>query len=401
MATPLAVDQYSRFMAEMFDERSIIGVSTVGQSFFGNPAHGSKTIYSPDSKVVEIDIIRGNERIGALINRGSVSKNLDNKDTTTQNFSSFSRVYPLGEEVGHINADQILSRVAGENPYQQMSRIDRMRMLAREHHNEHVRRFVRMFEYLSWKSLLEGKMPAIIGTTETDLIYDFRRDSANTISVTVPWDDAAADILGDLDAACDQLREAGKVTPNFIFLAGNVAKVFFTDTIIQKMADVKGFSFIVAGPNNPVPSNLQPLIDGGAVARGYIFTPQGRQLWIFCYNDIYTDSTGTTQKYMPDGYAFMGYFGARCDRYFGPAEVLPPTGAKVAWYNEIFGFNMMAAPMPPMVKGNSVNPGMFYNDAYQAEDGKKIAVRTQTAPIFATTQTDAFVTLTDLIGVNS
>ena len=78
MATPLAVDQYSRFMAEMFDERAIIGVSTVGQSFFGNPAHGSKTIYSPDSKVVEIDIIRGNERIGALINRGSNSKNLDN-----------------------------------------------------------------------------------------------------------------------------------------------------------------------------------------------------------------------------------------------------------------------------------------------------------------------------------
>jgi hypothetical protein len=54
-----------------------------------------------------------------------------------------------------------------------------------------------------------------------------------------------------------------------------------------------------------------------------------------------------------------------------------------------------------MVKGGIVNPAMFYNDAYQAEDGKKIAVRTQTAPIFATTQTDAFVTLTDLIGVNS
>ncbi|MGL4368351.1 MAG: major capsid protein, partial [Spirochaetota bacterium] len=323
----LAVDQYSRYMTDLFDEKSVIGVSTLFQSFFGNPSHGSKTIYSPDAKVVEIDIMRGNERTAALIQRGSNSRNLGakQKDTQTENFTTFSRAFPLIEEEGNINADQILNRVAGENPYSGKMKIDRMRGLALEHHLEHIRRITRLFEYLAGQSLLTGRMPGIIGTTNSDLIYDFRRNASNIITPAVPWNNAAADILGDLDSACDQLRIAGKVTPNFLLLAGDVANVFFADTKIQKMADVKGFSFISVGANNPVPSNLQGIVDGGGVARGYLFTPKGRQIWIFCYNDVYTDASGVAQNYMPDGSALLGFYGARCDRYFGPAELLPVT----------------------------------------------------------------------------
>ena len=38
-----------------------------------------------------------------------------------------------------------------------------------------------------------------------------------------------------------------------------------------------------------------------------------------------------------------------------------------------------------------------YYDAYVSGDWKKVSIRSQSAPIFATTQTDAFVTITDLI----
>jgi hypothetical protein len=59
---------------------------------------------------------------------------------------------------------------------------------------------------------------------------------------------------------------------------------------------------------------------------------------------------------------------------------------------------MDVPPMPPNIKdpGAVVMPQMFYDYAVQ-EDPKKIKLVTQSAPIFATTQTDAFVVLENLI----
>ena len=61
----------------------------------------------------------------------------------------------------------------------------------------------------------------------------------------------------------------------------------------------------------------------------------------------------------------------------------------------MFGFNMDAPPMPANIKGSgTLMPNMFHSDAYMAANGKALTVRTQAAPIFATTMTDAFVTIT-------
>ena len=43
---------------------------------------------------------------------------------------------------------------------------------------------------------------------------------------------------------------------------------------------------------------------------------------------------------------------------------------------------------------NTIMANMFHSDAYMAANGKAVTVRTQAAPIFATTMTDAFVTIT-------
>jgi len=402
MATPLAVDQFSRFMVEMFDEKEIIGVSSVWQSFFGRPEHGSRSLYSPDAKVVEIDIMRGNERIAGLIQRGTNSRHIGDlqKNTDTQNFSSFSRVYPLGEEMGDITADQILSRVAGENPYANRSRLDRMRLLAREHHLEHIRRYVRLFEVLAGHSLLTGQMPAILGTANTDLIYNFRRSATHIITVANAWNGANADILGDVDEGCELIRQDGHVTPNVLFLGGEAMDAFIKDATVEALADNRRFELIEVSTNNPVPPALAPLVASGAIPRGRLRTPKGYELWLFTYIDVYTDNAGAAQKYMPEGAGFLAYYGARCDRYFGPPELLPVDSQKAAWYAEMFGFNMMATPMPPNVKnlGSVISPAMFYSDAYKSEDDKKITVRTQSAPIYATTMTDAFVTFAGLVG---
>jgi hypothetical protein len=406
MITPNVSDNYSRYMDELFDEKEIINVSTVWQSFFGRPANsGSKTIYSPDSEVVEIDVMRANERVAALIHRGTDSRHLNlQKNTTTQNYTNFARVYPLAEELGDITATQILKKMAGENPYDQRAKAERMRLLAREHHLEHIRRYVRLFEILSGASLLTGMQPSLSLTdTNVDNWYDFRRNAAHLITPAVPWNDPAADILGDVDAGCRLLRVNGKVKPNCLFLGLNVASVFFNDTIIQNFADNRGFNIIFVNATNPAPSNLQPIVDGGATCRAQITTPEGNTFWVFTYSDVYTDDNGVAQYYMPLNSAFLAYYGARCDRYFGPSERLPilPTDRQV--YQEMFGMNLDVPIIPSGVKssGGIVDPAMFYCDAYRSNDGKKVTVRTQSAPIFATTQTDSFITFLNVLGTES
>lgn len=396
MLTPQTVDVYSRFMDDLFDEKEIIGVSTVWQQFFGKPANGgSKTVYSPNSEVVDIDIMRANERIASLIHRGTDSRPLNlQKNTELQNYSSFSRVYPLAEELGDITASQINKRVGGENPYEIKSRIDRTRSLAREHHLEHIRRYVRLFEVLAGLSVLGGTHPAISGSTNTDNWYDFRRNAAHIATPATPWDAAGADILGDIDAACRLLRQNGKVKPNVIFFGQNVMPVFINDTTVQTQSDNRRFELINVSTNNPVPPQFMPLVEGGAVPRGRLRTPEGFDLWMFTYIDIYNDDDGDAVNYMPLNSCLIAYYGARCDRYFGPPERLPVTASEMAWYQEMFGMNMAVPMMPANIQNRAaaVTPGMFYCDAYPAADKKKVTIRTQSAPIFATTQTDAFFT---------
>jgi hypothetical protein len=232
------------------------------------------------------------------------------------------------------------------------------------------------------------------------LIYNWQRSATHSVDLTgSEWDAAGAAILDNLDDWCELVRQDGKQSPNFVAMAGDVIKAFIEDTTIQAYADNRRYNLVTVSPENPVPSNLQPLVNGGMTAYGKITTPRGYSLWIFTYVDDYVDADGARQKYLPDGRILLGYYGARCDRYFGPPERLPIGAQKAAWFQELFGFNMMAPPMPAKIKnqGAVITPGMFFTHAYSSNDDKKVTISTQTAPIFATTQTDSFLSVENVI----
>jgi len=396
--SPLALDEYARFMVDVYDDRQVIGVPTGFQAIFGRPENGSKTLYSPDSAVIDIDIIRGNERLAALIPRGVNVRFLDKPDTIQERYSTFSRVFPLIEDEGSIDSNQLLFRKPGENPFSARTQLDRMRSHALELHQEHIRRIVRLFEYLAAQSVLTGLMPAIFGTTDANKRYDFLRPGAHIIDVPVEWDNAASTPLVDVDTACGLIRSAGHATADMMVLGTLVMDAFARHAEVTELADNRRFSLIEVG-RNPVPPKFQRFVDAGMIPRGRLQTPAGNELWLFTYLDVYTATNGTVTPYMPTDRALIAASTARCDRYFGPGERLPNVPARDALYQQLFGFAPGLSPMPPLIKdsGNAVNPAMFYFDAYTSENWKRVTCRTQSAPIFATTQTDAFVTLYDMI----
>jgi hypothetical protein len=398
---PQPVDAYSRFQVDTFNEKNMIGVPTAFQAFFGRPETGARSLFSPDASLVDIDIIRGNERLAALVPRGTIARDLggNQKNMNVQKRTSITRRYPLAEEEGDLNSAQLEFRVAGENPYENRSRLSRMRSLAADLNMEGIKRIVRTNEYLCSQSILEGVMPAIIGTTNPDEQYDFLRKATHIIPLTTAWNAVGADIMGDVDNACRLGRVDAHVNFDMMILGGESMDAFIKDTDVQTVADNRRFELIQVSTNNPVPSKFNRFLEGGLTARGRLRTPAGYELWMFTYTDVYTNSSGVATDYMPQDQVLLAFSGARCDRYFGPPDVLPMIPQKRELYNQLFGFSMDAPPMPTNIKdrANAVLPASFYFDAYAPNDWKSVTLRIQHAPIFATTMTDAFVTLKGVV----
>lgn len=395
---PIAVGLYARTMLEGFDERDFIGNSTVFQSIFGRPMTGGKTLFSPNGKIIDIDILRGNERLAAMIRRGTEGRPITlQQDTSTQQFTSVGRVFPLIEETGNVTADEILNRMHGENPYEMKTRLERARTIGLEHHQEHIRRIVRTFEVLAAQSVLEGVQDALLNTTDTNMQYDFYRLATHIFVPSVKWDAATPVILSDIDAACRLIRVDGKVKPDVMLLGSGAMDAFLADTTVQALADNRRFELIEV-KSTPVPAHLQFLVDAGCNARGRLRTPAGYELWMFTYVDGYTNSAGTFVEYLPTETVSIFSSQARCDRLFGPPELLPITPDRASFMESMFGISG-AGVRPPRVKNASavIRPEMFYFDAYASADWKAASVRTQAAPIFPTTMTDAFVTMNDVL----
>ena len=401
MDTPLAQDQFSRAMAAAFDDRENMPAPGGFCAFFGRPETGADIIFSPDGDVIDIDIIRGNEKIAALIPRGLNTRVISGqKNTQEQQNTSTSRVFPLIEEEGDITASQLTKAFAGEKRTvegQVITRRDRLRTLAEKQTQEHMRRVARTYEFLASQSIITGKQPAILGTTNADQLYDFRRNTDNFITVGTAWSDVSADIMGDIDDGCLLVRRNGRATPDMMVLSGVDMDAFIKNTSVKETADNRRFELIEVSTNNPVPPKFDRFIQGGFIARGRLRTPKGFELWMFTYIDSFDDGVGDPQPYLPDNKTIICSSMARCDLYFGPPEVLPVTSIHAQWMRELFGFNMQNPPVPRNFAGTKwidLLSISAYFDAYPREGNKGVSVRTQAAPIFPTTQTDAFVTIT-------
>lgn len=397
--TPQAADQFSRFMVGLYDDRDNMPAPGGFCTFFGRQETGAEIIFSDNSEVVDIDIIRGNEKIAAMIPRGLNGRTLSGqKNTQNGNSTNISRAFPLSEEEGDITASQLNKALAGEGRYNSgETPFSRMRNLGFKIYTEQMRRQARLFEVLAASSIITGQQPAILGTTNPDLLYDFRRDSGNFITVGTAWSNVASNILGDLDAACFKVRQKGRLNPDMAVLSSTDIDSLIKNTAVKDLADNRRFELIDVSTNNPVPPKFMEFVAAGFIPRGRLKTPKGFELWLFTYIDTYEDDAGTPTFYLPNNKTIVCSSKARCDAYFGPREVMPIGSAKAQWFREMFGFNLEAAPLPQNLmnsKWSSILPRAVSVDAYPREGDKGIAIRTQAGPIFATTQTDAFVTIT-------
>ena len=271
--------------------------------------------------------------------------------------------------------------------------------LAMDIHMKHVRQLVGLFEYLAAQMVLTGKMPAILGTTNTDQIYDYKRNSANTIGVTTYWDGTSPDILGDIDGGCDEMQYNGKVQPDIGLMGEDAMEAFLNDDTIKDWFDTRRLDLGTNVDVNNIPDSVRHFAgNGGFNFRMKLETPKGRTLYLFTYLDHYEYPKGTFLKYMPKNKALLAYSKAMCSRHFGPDEAFEKTTPDRQWMQEIFGLSeVQFTEEMNLPEGNIIMPEMFHVNAYPSDNRKQARIMTEAAPVFGTNHTDAFVTLEDLI----
>lgn len=390
--TPVDKDDFTRTMTESFDDKDMIGVPQGGQSMFGDPSNGSQTVYSRDKNVVEINIMRGNNRMAALVPRNGVPEGIDLSTTrlVEPKSSNFQRIYPLIQDTYEVHADQLLFQIPNETYEQRITREDRAVYLMAVGAKEVVRRIGRMNEYLAWQSLLTGKQPSLYGVTTASTLYDFLRPAGHTVTVGTAW--ATGDPIGDISDGVALIRAAAHVTPDYCVLAADSWAAMSVNENIYVLADNRNYQFIRLGLEANIPPKYNRMIANGFMCVGMLLTENGAVIYLFLYVDEYQDLvTGTSTPFVPSGYALLGFTGARCDRYFGPPEMMPMAPSVRGDFQALFGISLDNPPVPPNAKpGSAFDPNMMYFDAFPMGKNNGWVLRGHAAPIYATTMTDAF-----------
>lgn len=388
--TPTIKDSYSRRMINTFDEREIIGVPTGGQSFFGM---NGRTLYESDSTVFEYDVIRGTATIAPQILRGTDASHHDSQPgLNTQKFTTFARVFPLIEDKATITSVQIDKIMAGEQPGGGMTRQARMRIYARDLHAEMIRRAFRTQEYLAWQVILTGQQPNITGTTNADLIFDFKRLDSHAVTPAASWLNDSTDILGDLDTYFNLNNVDAYLRSNILLCGSNGIKGIMNNTGIQSFADNRKYGLMnISSDADRGTKIVKHLEKNGFDYGGYIKTTQGRKFYLFTY-DYFYELSGT-QYYLPSNKVVMTGSEVVADQIFGPRDGLDPSQQEIADYRNIMGVDITQAPMKAINQGTQrFDPRWYYFGMERFR--KAITLYTQCAPVYATKQTDGWVVIT-------
>lgn len=391
--TPSSVDGFSRYFANAFNENEIISVYTAFLAIFSR----RRPIIRTDADVVDIDIIRGNEKTAKFILRGTVGEYLKEKAVGTGKYSNFSRKFPLSEETTNMTVEQISDRMAGENPYEARTRLERMRDKSIDAYHAMVGRTIRAWEIAAAQSALTATQPTILGNSDPNYLLDYERnaDLIETILAAEQFDNAAVDPLAVIDLKIDKLKQIGKVGGEFTIVMGADTIIgFFGNAKIQAAGDNRRLVTVTKNPDLTAPQPIMDMIAGGMTYIAVASTNKGRKIHILTYDAWYDTDAGVSTPYMPDKSMLIMPMVFRADRYFGPGDTLPMTSLDTTYLRETFGIrpnspfrgvSMKAAP-------GVIVPQAFYTDAFPGDARKNAVLRLQTAPIFATTQTDALYT---------
>lgn len=199
-----------------------------------------------------------------------------------------------------LSEEDISKRGFGEGIYSSTSPDERATQIQARDLNELQNRIINTKNYMAAQILTTGQC-AISGYADDGKLQkiDTLAFSAwdQKITPTTTWDNASADIYGDLQAASYMIQESAGIIPTIGICGKNIGEYILQNSKIMEW-------LLVPNPANLTMMGLQPkLVSPQVMYLGRIST---LNLELYSYMETYTDDSGNIQPYIPPDDVIVG-----------------------------------------------------------------------------------------------
>lgn len=305
-----------------------------------------------DTEHVDIDIVKGDERLAPFVSPRVEGKLMEEQGFTTR---SYKPGYVKPKYVTEA-ADLIKDRVAGENIYQGDAPSRAAIRLAKQL-TDGENQIARREEWMAAQGLTTGKVDVIGDGVNYQIDFGMNPTHLVTLSGTSLWSDATnSNPLGDIADWATLISDDGFANANILIGGRAAIKALFENANVTKALDTRRINM---GEINP--SSLAP----GVTYYGTLIA-NGVNVDVYQYIGSYKDNNGVRQRYIPDNKVVLTSTEADFRRNFGAIADLD-------------------AGLIPM---------MSFPKTWVTEDPSARHVLIQSAPLPAPHQIDAIVTAT-------
>lgn len=317
-----------------------------------------------DTEEVEIDIVRSEEDVSIVVTDISTGYRMNSADIYTN--KSFKP--PIHKEAVTINANTLLERVAGDDPFADVTFQSRLTARVMQALPKPERKIRRAIELQASQVLQTGIVSLTDGAGNVLYTIDYKPKATHFPNAATAWDDENADPIADLENLCDVIREDGLAIADQAIFGADAWNAFRQNASVQALLDNRR---MVLGGVAPVSRG------DGAKFLGFVEAGDCRlEMWL--YGGRYKDpQTGNSTRFVDPVKVIVRDSAGRMDATFGAIPRIVPPDSRILPF------------LPPRI--SNVRGGMdMFTNGWLDQQGENLSVGVGSRPLMIPTAIDTY-----------
>jgi hypothetical protein len=219
---------------------------------------------------VDIDMVKGDRRMAAFVHPRAGGEVLKG-----QGYSTVSYKPPLINPYDVTTADQLLTRMPGEDMYSGMTPAQRAAQKLVDEYNRLNDATTRREEWMAVQAIVKGEIP-IVGKGVNEVI-DFGFTNKVTLTGTARWGQSGAKILNNLEDWVETTLHNGFTNVDRAIMGKSAIRAFLADENVQKLLDNRRIEMGLINPKD---------LPNGVKYYGHLTNPS---LDLYGYGEVYLD----------------------------------------------------------------------------------------------------------------
>lgn len=280
--------------------------------------------------LIAVEFRKGSRRLAPFVTRGAHGINMAREESRLDFYKP-----PMMGPRRILDPDQLAERSFGENFYSNVSPEQRAAMTQARDLVDLQNMIINRKNKMAAEILTTGKceIKGFADDGKVELLDTVDFGFGQTVTPAKGWDQAGADIWGDIKGASETIQQNAGLVPTVMVVGKNVADYILDNDAIMKW-------LAIPNSDNLSIMGIQPRIVSPQITRvGMI---QALNLEIYTYAETYVDDTGAVKPFIDDDTAVIAIPG-RGRQLHGAVTLVNTAGN---------GYDTFAAPYVPYYDGN-------------------------------------------------